>query len=153
MRTFTSSNWGGSSIAVTVQSENPLAALIFNIWLCASPTATDLGWLNGGLFPAAVAGLQSATVHDTSTSTPQYFGGQDLAAQFENSSKSVDVNFPWAPWYNYAESTLGTAANSDRVILFGSAATGEMSWEQALSEAQEDIAGFARGQGYTVQTR
>lgn len=143
--TFTGSNWGGGANAVTVQSENPLAALIFDIWLSASTTATDLSWLNGGLFPASVAGLKTPTIHDTSTDTNQYFGGQDLAAEFENAAKSVDVNFTWAPWYNYTESTLSTAANA--------AVNGKMSWEQALSGAQKDIADFARGQGYTVKTQ
>jgi multiple sugar transport system substrate-binding protein len=144
MKTFTSANWGGSTNAVTVHTKNPLAAAVFAIWFSASTTATDLNWLNGGLFPAAKKGLQTPTIHDTNSNTNQYFGGQDLAAEFEKTSNVIDINFLWAPWYNYTESTLSSFANS--------AVKGEKSWEQALSEAQKNIADFARGQGYKVVT-
>ncbi len=140
---FTTGNWGGSTDAVTVQSKSVEAATIFSIWINANTTATDLDWLNGGLFPAAVAGLQTKVLHDTSSKTDQYFGGQDVAQVFADASKAVDVNFQWAPWYNLTMNGMGQAIND--------AVAGKVSIEKGLTTAQADIIKQAGQQGYKLQ--
>lgn len=140
---FTSGNWGGSTDAVTVQSSNPNAALVFSIWLNANTTATDLNWLNGGLFPAALAGLKTSVLHDTTSATDKYFGGQDLAKVFSDASNAVDVNFQWAPWYNLTMTALGQAIND--------ATSGKTSIGNGLDEAQTTVIKQAQQQGYKIQ--
>ena len=140
---FTSGNWGGSTDAVTIQSKNPVASTIFAVWLNASTTATDLDWLNGGLFPAALAGLQTKTLHETSSKTDQYFGGQDVAQVFADASKAVDVHFQWAPWYNLTMTAMGQAINN--------ALTGQATIDGALKTAQSEIIKQASQQGYKIQ--
>ena len=139
---FTSGNWGGSTDAVTVQSKNPAAATVFSIWLNANTTATDLDWLNGGLFPAALAGLKTPVLHDTSSVTDKYFGGQDIAKVFADASKAVDVNFQWAPWYNLTMTALGQAINDT--------ASGKGNMSSALDTAQKSILSQVQQQGYKV---
>ncbi len=139
---FTTGNWGGSTDAVTIQAKNPLAAAVFSIWLNSNTTATDLNWLNGGLFPAALAGLQTKVLHNTDTSTGKYFGGQDLAKVFTEASQAVDVNFPWAPWYNLTMTALGQAIND--------ATAGKASIDTGLDNAQQTVIKQAQQQGYKV---
>jgi len=141
---FTSGNWGGSTDAVTVQSKNPIAATVFAAWINMNTAATDMDWLNGGLFPAAVAGLQTQTIHDTTSKTDQYFGGQDVAQVFADASKAVDVNFQWAPWYNLTMTDMGQAIND--------AVTGKISIAKGLDTAQTDIIKQAGQQSYKVQS-
>ena len=140
---FTSGNWGGSTDAVTIQSQNQLAATIFSIWINANTTATDLDWLNGGLFPAALAGLQTSVLHDTTSKTDQYFGGQDIAQVFADASKAVDVNFQWAPWYNLTMTAMGQAINDSMA--------GKTDISAALDNAQQQIITQAQQQGYKIQ--
>jgi multiple sugar transport system substrate-binding protein len=140
---FTSGNWGGSTDAVTAQSKNILAATIFSVWINMNTAATDLDWLNGGLFPAAAAGLQTATLHDTTSKTDQFFGGQDVAQVFADASKAVDVNFQWAPWYNLTMNDLGQAIND--------AVAGKTPIGKGLDAAQADIIKQATQQNYKIQ--
>lgn len=140
---FTSGNWGGSSDAVTIQSKHPVAATIFSIWINANTTATNLDWLHGGLFPAALAGLQTNVIHNTNSKTDQYFGGQDIAKVFTAASKAVNVHFQWAPWYNLTMTALGQAIN-DTVA-------GKTQINSALAKAQKTVVAQAKQQGYKVQ--
>jgi multiple sugar transport system substrate-binding protein len=140
---FTSGNWGGSSDAVTIQAKNKVAATIFSIWLNANTTATDLDWLNGGLFPSALAGLKTSVLHDTSSATDKYFGGQDIASVFTDASQAVDVHFQWAPWYNLTMTALGQAIND--------AVAGKTDINSGLDNAQQTVVSQAKQQGYKVQ--
>ena len=139
----TSGNWGGSTDAVTIQSKHPEAAMIFALWLNANPLSTTLDNENGGLFPAAISGLKDPSMHNTSTKTDQFFGGQDVNQAFFNASNIVNVNFTWAPWANYFFNSLANYMND--------AINGKMAWDQALDQLQTSTLNYAKNQGFNVK--
>ncbi|MCL4407613.1 MAG: sugar ABC transporter substrate-binding protein [Thermotogae bacterium] len=139
----TSGNWGGSTDAVTVQSKYPEASMIFALWLNANPTSTTLDNENGGLFPAAITGLEDPTMHNTSTNTDKFFGGQDVNQAFFDASDIVNVNFAWAPWANYFFNSFANYMNE--------ALSGKMTWDQAMDQLQSSTLNYAQTQGFNVK--
>ena len=140
--TFHSGNWGGSSTAVTVQSKHPDAATIFALWLNANSTALGLNWENGGLFPAAKAGLQLPALHDASKNPSKFFGGQDIAKIYADASAGVPTDFQWAPWFLYANNSFNK--------YIANAVSGKTGWSAALDAWQQDVLNYAKTQGYQV---
>ncbi len=73
-------NWGGSSTAVTSQSENVEAAVEFATWLNTDPEAVKALVAETGIYPAATDAAASAL-----TEAPEFFSNQpdfyDVAAE------------------------------------------------------------------------
>lgn len=132
-------NWGGSSNAVLSTTENPIAAYELARWLNTEPEPT-LSFANEKfLFPAANAVLED---EDWSSQQSEFFGGQDVNAVFAEISTTVDTEFQWLPFMDFAgtsfETTIG-AAIAERGDLVG-----------ALDDWQAELETYATSQGFTV---
>jgi multiple sugar transport system substrate-binding protein len=135
-----SANWGGSTDAVTVQSDHPKEAAEFAIWLnhARAPVhalATDLY-----LFPVLKAELDSPVFKNASVA---FYGGQKVNRVFSAESKTVDVGFQWSPFQDYVYSTLQEQ--------FGKAVQGKQSFADALHQTQSIVVKYAKDQGFTVE--
>lgn len=137
---FVSGNWGGSTSAVTVQTRHPEAAFLFSLWINTNLRAIEQNWIGGGLWPAALAGLQLPALHEPDP----FYGGQDIGAVFEEASKAVDPAFEFSPWNTFFFDSL--TAEFDKAIQ------GRQSWRQALQNVQRSLLEEARLQGYRVRS-
>ncbi len=88
--------WGGSSVAVSAESEHHEAAVEFLTWLSTSPESTQALVDVAGVYPAAVAGQEYAG----DTTTPAVLEGQDDFYQLAAHAASVARGFTWAPNVN-----------------------------------------------------
>jgi len=138
-----SGNWGGSSNVVTTQSKNPQAAAIFATWLNTSKTAVGANFNNGGLFPAARAGLTLPQLHDKNSAPIKFFGGQDINKVYAQASEGVNVNFQWAPWF--------PAVNDNFNKQMDAMLKGRLTPDQALAAWQKESLDAARKDGYDVK--
>jgi multiple sugar transport system substrate-binding protein len=140
---FMSGNWGGSSNIVTTQSKNPEVATLFSIWLNTSREAIVANWNNGGLFPAATAGLDLAELRVPGQNPSKFFGGQDVATVYRQASKAVNTDFQWAPWLPKADTIFAQVMDD--------AIKGKISYEQAMDQWQERTMAEAKKDGYNVK--
>ncbi|MCL6527818.1 MAG: extracellular solute-binding protein [Thermaceae bacterium] len=139
---FASGNWGGSSNVITRQSKNPQAAMLFISWLNTSRTGIVSDWNNGGLFPAAQAGLSLPELRNPDVNPSKFFGGQDVITVYQRASQAVNVDFTWAPWLPAADAVF-----SD---VMAQAIQGRITFEQAIDQWQERTLAEARRNGYKV---
>lgn len=130
-----SGDWGGSSDAVTVQSKHPHASLLLATWLNTNQTAMSLDWLNGGLYPADIAGTRLAAI----SSPWRYFGGQRIGSVFSEAATHINQNFLWPPVVNYFDLQW-----SD---LLTKAVQAHGSWTATLPQIQMDLQQYARTSG------
>ncbi|KPC84722.1 MULTISPECIES: ABC transporter substrate-binding protein [Streptomyces] len=86
-------NWGGSTTAVLKGSKHPAEAAKFALWL--NTDAKALGILNkeGGLYPAAKAGLELPALKQP----VDFYGKQPVFDVFAEASANVDTDFTWGP--------------------------------------------------------
>jgi multiple sugar transport system substrate-binding protein len=135
-----SGNWGGSSDAVLASSENPIAAYELAKWINNAPESTALFASQQFLFPAANNVLES---DEFLSQESDFYGGQKVNQLFADISETVDVEFDWLPYMDYAyqafEDTLGAA-----IAEKGDLVSGLQAWEDELIAYGED-------QGFTVQ--
>lgn len=140
---FVDSNFGGSTVAVTVQTKHPRAAAIFAAWYNTSAAGMHLSLVpanlgGGGYIPADKYAVYEpnfkATVPALHMSAP--------FPLFEQGAAKVDASFQWSPWTTYVYSAMGTE--------FEKSVSGKESWSQALSTVQQDVMQFGKTQGYTV---
>ncbi|PJJ70563.1 multiple sugar transport system substrate-binding protein [Diaminobutyricimonas aerilata] len=135
-----SGNWGGSADAVLATSENPIAAyelakFINNDEESAMKLATEQF-----LFPPQQSVLDDPEFTDLES---EFYGGQQVNQLFSEISETVDTEFQWLPFMDFAyssyEETLGTVI----------AAKGDIS--AGLDEWQDALVGYAESQGFTVE--
>ncbi|HVA92373.1 MAG TPA: extracellular solute-binding protein [Chloroflexota bacterium] len=134
-----SGNWGGSTDAVTTQSQHPKEAAEFAIWLNDNFKSASQLASEQFLFPTTKAVLNSP-----SFDSPQaFYGGQKVNGIFATASSHVDLGFQWSPFQDYVYSQMG--------VVLGNAVNGKTSFSGALSTLQSTLVGYAKNQGFTVQ--
>jgi multiple sugar transport system substrate-binding protein len=135
-----SSNWGGSTSAVTTQSKHPKEAAELAMWLNHDRRSVHMMATKQFLFPVLKAELNSPPFKNARL---KFYGGQQVNKIFIDSSKRIDLTFQWSPFQDYAYSQIQEQ--------LGNAAQGKQSFAQALHKAQANVVKFAKEQGFTVK--
>ena len=134
-----SANWGGSSDAVMATTENPIAAYELARWINNETEPTLMFATEQFLFPAQNEVLSDPAFLDQES---EFFGGQRVNALFAEISTTVDTEFQWLPYMEFAftslEETVGVA-----IAEKGDLAAGLDAWQDALVSYGEE-------QGFTV---
>ncbi|MET7290100.1 extracellular solute-binding protein [Streptomyces sp. NPDC005573] len=86
-------NWGGSTTAVLSGSRHPAEAAEFALWLNTDPEALAILNQQGGLYPAAKAGLTLPAL----SKPVDFYGKQKIFDVFAQASANVDTGFTWGP--------------------------------------------------------
>jgi multiple sugar transport system substrate-binding protein len=133
-------NWGGSTTAVTVQSQHPSEAAQFAIWLNTNLQSASMFALKQYLFPTLKAVLNSSSFKNAKFA---FYGGQQVNKLFATASTQVDTHFQWSPFQTYVYSQLQAQ--------FALAAQGKESFAAALHKTQKSVVAYAKSQGFTVK--
>jgi multiple sugar transport system substrate-binding protein len=132
-------NWGGSSDAVLATTENPIAAYELAKWINHDEESTLKFATEQFLFPAATSALENEEFVGQES---EFYGGQKVNELFAEISTTVDTEFQWLPYMDFAyssfEETLG-----DAIASKGDLAAGLDAWQEALVE-------YGEQQGFTV---
>lgn len=131
-------NWGGSSTAVLTGTDHPAEAAEFALWLNTDPEALALENELGGLYPAAVDGLEI----DALQQGVDFYGGEKIFDVFKEASGGVDSSFQWGPTM-----TDTYAALKDGIV---DALSGSGTLDDATSAAQEKTLASLEAQGVQV---
>lgn len=133
-----SANWGGSSDAVTTQSQHPAQAAEFAEWLNSNQQSVATLCEKLYLFPTQSEEL-TAPAFNTGVS---FYGNQNVNQVFAQSSQQVNISFQWSPFESYVFTQLQNQ--------LASAVQGKISYDQALQNAQAAVVSYAQAQGFTV---
>ncbi len=87
-----SADWGGSSCAVTAQSQQPLAATQFCLWLSRDLGAQLKSWTRDGFLS-----VMPTFSPDTPLALRGFYGGLDVGSVFGKLRGSVQAQ-TWVPW-------------------------------------------------------
>lgn len=132
--------WGGSTNAVLKSSAHPIVAYEFAKFLDTDPSSTLLfATSQESLFPPQLATLQSPSFVNEKSS---FFAGQQVNKLFTQITKTVNPDFEWLPFMDYAYSSFGNT--------LGKAIADKTSLMPGLSAWQNDLVTYAKQQGYTV---
>jgi multiple sugar transport system substrate-binding protein len=131
-------NWGGSTDAVTTQSQHPKEAAEFAMWLNdTKQSALELSQKQF-LFPVV-----KSVLSDPSFNAPlTFYGNQQVNQVFASASDNVDTSFQWSPFQDYVYTQM-----SDQL---SSAISGKVTFEQAMHNLQNNVVNYAKSQGFTV---
>ena len=133
-------NWGGSTTAVMATTENPIAAAELARWISLEREPAILAATELFQFPPSTEILQDGSFLEQES---EFYGGQQVNRVFAEIAETVQVDFQWLPFMDYAyqsfDETLGKAI-ADR---------GDMS--ASLQEWQDDLVRYAESQGFTVE--
>lgn len=130
---------GGSSVAVTTQSECPEAATAFAIWLNSEPEAARSLNENSLLYPATTELAQSQEFLDAEY---PFLGGQPANQVYAEASSNVGEGWQYTPFQDYAESVFGDTV--------GQSLTGSSDLSQGLEAWGERLRTYASEQGFEV---
>jgi multiple sugar transport system substrate-binding protein len=135
-----SANWGGSTLAVTTQSENPEEAAELAMWLTHDPEPTKAYTTKQFLFPVLKDLLNSAEFKNDKS---EFYGGQAVNSVFVEASKNVDLGFEWSPFQDYVYTQM--------TEQYGAAVTGDVAFTQVPDNLQDNISSYAKQQGFKVR--
>jgi multiple sugar transport system substrate-binding protein len=136
-----SGNWGGSSNAVVRGAKYPAAAAALAQFLNSDPAPTSMFATQQFLFPTTTSLLADSKFLGTPL---PFYGGQKVNQVFSNISETVQTNFTWSPFQDYTFNTYNDT--------LGKAMTGRQDLSAALTQWQNNVAGYAKKQGFTVTT-
>jgi multiple sugar transport system substrate-binding protein len=134
-----SSNWGGSTLAVTTQSEYAEEAAQLAMWLTHDPKPTELYTTKQFLFPVLNDLLDSP---DFKNQKAEFYGGQAVNAVFVAASNNVNKGFEFSPFQDYVYTQMQEQ--------FGAAASGDTEFSQVPENLQEKVTNYAKQQGFKV---
>ena len=134
-----SGNWGGSSDAVLSTTKNPIAAYELAKWINNDPSSTTMFATKQFLFPAAKSVLDDASFTD---SPVDFFGGQKVNELFSQIGSTVDTDFQWLPFTEFAYSSFNETV--------GKAISAKGDLSAALDDWQDQLVSYAKEQGFTV---
>ncbi|MZF88624.1 extracellular solute-binding protein [Streptomyces sp. SID5643] len=131
-------SWGGSSTAVTTDSEHRAAAAKFATWLNTDREALNALAKESGIYPAAT----NAQTSGAFLKPPAYFANQ--ADFYTKAADIAETTAPsaWGPNVNVAYTTFKDA--------FGAAAKSKSDFGAALDEMQADTVADMKKQGFEV---
>jgi multiple sugar transport system substrate-binding protein len=131
---------GGSSVAVTTQSECPAAAADFAKWLNGDPAAAKLLNEVSLLYPATRGLVES---QEWLNAPMPFLGGQPANQVYVESSRQVAEGWQYTPFQDYTESVF-----PDTV---GQAMVGRTDLQAGLNAWGERLRSYATEQGFQVQ--
>ena len=135
-----SGNWGGSADSVLASSENPIAAYELAKWINHDQTSAMMMATEQFLFPTLNGVLEDP---DFLGQEAEFYGGQQVNQLFAEISETVETEFDWLPYMDFAyssfEESVGTAI----------AEKGDLS--AALDEWQQLLTEYGTDQGFTVE--
>ncbi|MCL6443959.1 MAG: sugar ABC transporter substrate-binding protein [Alicyclobacillus sp.] len=140
----TSGDWGGSALVVTTQSKNKEAAALFAAFVATDKNAENTLILpmtdNGGnIFPG---NLYATRLPALSVPIP-FLGGQRAnETVFAPANREIKPIIQWPPFTIYMNNEIG--------VEFQKVMERKESWQQALRDLDQNIAQYARSQGYQV---
>lgn len=134
-----SSNWGGSTLAVTTQSEYAEEATQLAIWLTNAPEPTKLYTTKQFLFPVLNDLLESPEFKNQKF---DFYGGQAVNSVFVEASNNVEKGFEWSPFQDYVYAQMEEQ--------YGAAASGDTEYSQVPENLQEKVTNYAKQQGFKV---
>ncbi|MGW9111978.1 ABC transporter substrate-binding protein [Microbacterium sp. NPDC055683] len=134
----TSSENGGSSLAIPAAAENKELAYAFIEYANAGDGVQTR--IDGGAFPATVADLESEEFLSTEF---DYFGGQKANEVFAASSASVVEGWQYLPFQVYANTVFGDSV--------GQAFLGSTSVADGLEDWQSTLETYGADQGFTIE--
>ncbi|MET9827874.1 extracellular solute-binding protein [Streptomyces sp. NPDC006385] len=131
-------SWGGSSTAVTTDSDNKAAAAKFAAWLNTDGDALNALAKESGIYPAST----SAQLSGAFTTPPAYFANQPDF--YTKAAEIAETTAPsaWGPNVNVAYTTFKDA--------FGKAAKNKSDFVAALKTMQDDTVTDLKKQGFEV---
>ncbi|MEV8554376.1 extracellular solute-binding protein [Streptomyces glaucescens] len=131
-------SWGGSSTAVTTDSEHREAAAKFAAWLNTDGEALNALAKESGIYPASTAAQLSGAF----TKSPEFFANQ--ADFYTKAAEIAQTTAPsaWGPNVNVAYTAFKDA--------FGAAAKNRSDFTAALDRMQEATVADLKKQGFEV---
>ncbi len=132
-----SADWGGSSCAVTAQSQQPLAATQFCLWLSRDAGAQRKSWTRDGLL--SVMPTFSA---DTPSGLRGFYGGLDVGSVFKQLRGSVQAQ-TWIPWLPLTDAVYRQ--------LMRDVAADKLTLPQALERWQATVLFEAKKAGFNLR--
>lgn len=133
-------NWGGSSDAVLASSENPIAAYELAKWINNDPSSTMKFATEQFLFPPQVDILADPAFVDAES---PFYGGQQVNKLFAEISTTVDTEFEWLPYMDFAYSSFDETVGK-AIADKGDIVAGLDAWQDALVD-------YGTQQGFTVE--
>lgn len=131
-------SWGGSSTAVTTDSENREAAAKFAEWLNTDADALAALAKEGGIYPAST----SAQLSGAFAEPPEFFANQpDFYTKAADIAKTTAPS-AWGPNVNVAYTSFKDA--------FGAAAKNKSDFSAALGTMQKETVADLEKQGFEV---
>jgi multiple sugar transport system substrate-binding protein len=133
-------NWGGSAFSVTEQAGDPELAAKVAFGVYADDASLEDGWKNQIIFPLNVNVLEDPAFQDYEV---PFFGGQQANKEVYVPAANAYTGMTYTPigQYYYSAFTEQLAAIND----------GSISGSEAADALQEDVEGYAKEQGYTVE--
>ena len=135
-----SGNWGGSSDAVLASTENPIAAYELAKWINNDKASTLKFATEQFLFPPQNDVLEDPAFVDQEA---EFYGGQKVNQLFSEISDTVDSDFDWLPYMDYAYSSFEDS--------IGKAIAEKGDLSAGLDEWQDLLTTYATDQGFTVE--
>jgi multiple sugar transport system substrate-binding protein len=135
-----SGNWGGSSDAVLKSSENPVAAYELAKWINHDKSSTMMMATEQFLFPTHTEVLNS---REFLNNEAEFYGGQKVNQLFSEISETVDTEFEWLPYMDFAYSSYSETVGK-AIADKGDLAAGLDAWQEQLTTYGED-------QGFTIK--
>ncbi|WP_333812393.1 sugar ABC transporter substrate-binding protein [Timonella senegalensis] len=129
---------GGSSMAITSQTKNPVLAAAFLKWLTTDQESVDL-FLESGGFPATTADLGNQEFADKEW---DFYGGQKVNQVSIEASNSVSTEWSFLPYQIYAYTIFGDTV--------GQSFVNRSDFKEGLAAWQESLVTFGNQQGFTV---
>ena len=132
-------DWGGSTFAVTDQSDHPKeAAQVAEEIFGTDKAAWKIGLDQAFLFPTVKQILDWSYFQQNKYA---FFGGQQVNQVFGPAYDGVG-NFDWNPFNDFVAQQIQTAV--------GQAASKKTSWADAMDSVQSAVADYASKQGFKV---
>jgi multiple sugar transport system substrate-binding protein len=133
-------NWGGSAFSVSSQADDPELAAKVAFGVYADQASLDEGWQDQIIFPLNVSVLDSPEFQDYEV---PFFSGQQANKEVYVPAANAYTGMTYTPigQYYYSAFTEQLAAIND----------GSVSGSEAADALQEDVEGYAKEQGYTVE--
>lgn len=136
-----SGNQGGSSVAVTADSDAKIVAAEFVKFLTTNTESTMSLATEQFIFPSHVETLNSAEVRDQEM---DFYAGQKVNGVFADISETVAADWQWLPYNDYASSSFKET--------LGAAITEKGDLMAALQKWKTELVTYGESQGFTVVT-
>ncbi|MEU4552027.1 ABC transporter substrate-binding protein [Micromonospora violae] len=133
-------NWGGSAFSVTKQAKKPELAAKVAYGLYADKESLTDGWTNQVIFPLNLTALKDPAFIDLKVA---FFDGQQANKEVYVPAADAYKGVQYAPFGQYYLDAMEKQVSE---VIKGS-----VTGAQAADRLQEDVAKYAKEQGFTVQ--